>query len=593
MLVLGVIDSKPSTAAVLDGGRILSAVAEERLCRMKLASGVPRQAITEAIRLAGVAPREIEAVAVARRACSYEPEPIPWTGWFENQESLRTFRFDQVSASLAPLLGRFPWAWKAHHELKRLRSRERLKRLPGLLREEYGLRAPLSFHDHHLCHATSAYYTSGFEQALVVTLDGGGDAQSGSVYEGRGARLRKLAGVDSYHSLGNLYSYITTLCGFQAERHEGKITGLAAYGEPAYADLLRSFVEFRDGTIRYLVPMYYHSAIRKLRERLPADFRRADLAASIQLVFEEVGAAFVRHWLARTGLRSLALAGGCFGNVKFNQRLHELPEVDRIFVHPAMDDGGLCVGAGFAIQQLRGRMAAPPEIGPLPDVYLGPSYADPEIRAALAEAGLEGRRDAAIGETVGRLLSEGRVVARFHGRLEYGPRALGHRSILFQTTDPSVNDWLNQRLGRTEFMPFAPATLAERADECYRNLEGAEDPARFMTVTFDCSDAMKRRSPGVVHLDGTARQLVDAGTAPDLHAILVAYERLTGIPSLVNTSFNMHEEPIVCSPRDAVRAFRLGSLDYLAIGDHLVENPGATRERGRPDPAAARERPTA
>jgi carbamoyltransferase len=573
VLVLGVIDSKPSSAALLDGGRILAAVAEERLCRMKLANGVPRQAIAEAIRLAGVAPEDIEAVGVAQRACTYEPDPIPWTGWFEDQESLRTFRFDQMSASLAPLFGRFPWALKAHHALKRLRSRERLERLPLLLREAYGLRAPVSFHDHHFCHATSAYYTSGFDQALVVTLDGGGDGRSGSVYVGRGAGLRKLASVDSFHSLGNLYSYITTLCGFQAERHEGKITGLAAYGEPAYADMLRSLVEFRDGTIRYLVPMYYHSALRELRSRLPADFRHSDLAASMQLVFEEIGAAFIQHWLRKTGLRKLALAGGCFGNVKLNQRIHELPEVDRIFVHPAMDDGGLGVGAAFAVQQFRGRAAAPEEYGRLPHVYLGPSCDEGEIREALRGEGLETRHDPSIHETIGRLLSEGHVVARFHGRMEYGPRALGHRSILYQTIDPSVNDWLNERLARTEFMPFGPSTLAERASECYENIGGAEDPARFMTVTFDCTEAMKHRSPGVVHIDGTARpQLVDAGTAPDLHGILDAYYRRTGIPSLVNTSFNLHEEPIVCSPGDALRAFRLGNLDYLAIGDFLVEN---------------------
>jgi carbamoyltransferase len=319
--------------------------------------------------------------------------------------------------------------------------------------------------------------------------------------------------------------------------------------------------------------MYYYSAIRELRERLPPDSRRSDLAASIQLVFEEVGTAFVRHWLRKTGLGNLALAGGCFGNVKLNQRLHELPEVDRIFVHPAMDDGGLCVGAGFSVQELRKQAVAPAETSRLAGVYLGPSYGDDEIREALSDADLEPRRDPSIHETVARLLSEGYVVARFHGRMEYGPRALGHRSILFQTTDPTVNDWLNERLGRTEFMPFGPATLAERADECYLNLGGAEDPARFMTITFDCTDTMKQRSPGVVHTDGTARpQLVDASTAPDLHGILEAYYRRTGIPSLVNTSFNVHEEPIVCSPRDAVRAFRLGTLDYLAIGSYLVEN---------------------
>jgi carbamoyltransferase len=591
MLVLGVIDSKPSAAAVLDGTTILSAVAEERLCRMKLASGVPRRAIGEALAIAGVSAADVDAVAIAQRACTYQPEPSAWTGWFEDQQALGTYRFDRMSASLAPLVGRFEWARMAHHALKRLRSRERLHKLPALLRDAYGLRAPISFHDHHLCHAASAYFTSGCDEALVITLDGGGDAQSGSVYAGSGGRLSKLAGVDSYHSLGNLYSYITALCGFRAEKHEGKITGLAAYGEPVYADVLRELVAFRDGSIRYLVPMYYHSAIQTLRARLPEDAQRADLAASVQLVFEEIGCAFVAHWVRETGCRTLALAGGCFANVKFNQRLHELSGVDRIFVHPAMDDGGLCVGAGFVAQRLRGPIDAPGEIGPLPNVYLGPSYGEEQIREALREEGLEVRRDPDIHGSIAKHLAEGRVVARFEGRMEYGPRALGHRSILFQTTDPSVNDWLNDRLGRTEFMPFAPATLAEHAGTCYRNLEGAEDSARFMTVTFECTDAMKRQSPGVVHVDGTARpQLVDAETAPDLHGILTAYHRRTGIPSLVNTSFNMHEEPIVCSPRDAIRAFRLGNLDHLAIGSYLIEHSGIAGAAGSQARVASRGR---
>ncbi len=185
-----------------------------------------------------------------------------------------------------------------------------------------------------------------------------------------------------------------------------------------------------------------------------------------------------------------------------------------------------------------------------------------------------------IHEVIGRHLAAGKVVARFAGRLEYGPRALGARSILYQTTDPTVNDWLNQSLQRTEFMPFAPATLADQAHRCFEGLSGAEDPARFMTVTFNCTAEMRSRSPGVVHVDNTARpQLVDEGTSPDLYRIVSAYARSTGIPSVINTSFNMHEEPIVCTPEDAMRAFRLGGLDYLAIENYLVSQPAAASKR--------------
>jgi carbamoyltransferase len=577
MRVLGIIDSKPSTVAVLDGGRILSAVAEERLCRKKMATGMPRQAIDEALAIAGIGPRDIEHVAVAQKISVFEPEPKAWDGWFDGQVALKQTGFDRLGSTLAPLVGRFPLAWKAHHVIKSMIFRDRLKRLPALLRDEHGVSAPARFYDHHYCHATTAYYTGNFDEALVVTLDGGGDGLSGSVYVGRGGRLEKLDEVDSFNSLGNFYSYVTALCGFKAERHEGKITGLAAYGKPAYLETLRGFVEYREpGRIRYRVPMYHASALRRLRDRLPADFDRADLAASTQQLLEEVGVAFVRHWLRKTGLRNLAVAGGVFANVKFNQRLHDLEEVDNFFVHPAMDDGGLSVGSALALIAEERPAEASSLIGRLPNAYLGPEFSPAEIAAAVDGTGCEVREDPRIHETIAELLDRGHVVARFTGRMEYGPRALGNRSILYRADDPSVNDWLNERLQRTEFMPFAPATLTDQADRCFLRLDGARDPARFMTVTFDCTEEMKRQSPGVVHCDGTARpQLVDAETAPDLHGILAAYHRRTGVPSIVNTSFNMHEEPIVCTPADAVRAFRLGHLDYLAIGDVLVRHPEA------------------
>lgn len=577
MIILGVIDSKPSTAAVVVDGRIVAAISEERLCRMKMANGIPRQAIAWVLDAAGVSAAEIDGVAVAQRALRFQPEPLPWAGWFQDQdrEPAEKRLFDQLSSTLAPIAGRTPLAWRVHHKLKALLSRERLRKLPVLLHDAYGLSAPVRFYDHHYCHATSAYYTSNFERALVVTLDGGGDGRSGSVYVGENGRLRPLASLDSFNSLGNFYSYITALCGFKAEKHEGKITGLAALGQPLYADILRQFVRYQEpGQIRYTVPMYHRSALQRLAARLPADFDRAALAASAQLVLEEVGLAFVSYWLHQTGLRCLAVAGGVFSNVKFNQRLHELEQVDAFFVHPAMDDSGLAVGGALAA--CSGQPGSDPArlIQHLPNVYLGPAYTQAEIEQALHAFGYPLCYEPAIQEKIAALLAQGAVVARFTGRMEYGPRALGHRSILYQTTDPSVNDWLNKRLKRTEFMPFAPATLVEYAHDCYERLQGAEDSARFMTTTFDCTPAMRATSPGVVHVDGTARpQLVDAETAPDFYAILKAYHRLTGIPSLINTSFNMHEEPIVCSPEDALRSFQQGDLDYLAISNYLVAKP--------------------
>ncbi|MBE2197895.1 MAG: hypothetical protein IAE79_04745 [Anaerolinea sp.] len=576
MLVLGLIDSKPSAAAVLQDGRILSAIAEERLCRMKLSSGMPRAAIALVMAEAGVTATDIDQVAVAQNVSVFEPEPIPWKGWFDDGE-LKTRRFDQISAALAPVFGRFPIAWRAHHQLKRLRSRERRQLIPAMMRDTYGIQAPVTFYDHHYCHATTAYYTSGWEEALVVTLDGGGDGLSGSVYVGRNGRLQKLADVDSFNSLGNFYSYVTQLCGFKAEKHEGKVTGLAALGQPIYADILRQFIGYQaPGQIRYRVPMYHRSALRMLAERLPADFDRAHLAASVQLILEEVGAAFIQHWLRQTGLRRIAVAGGVFANVKFNQRVHELDEVDEIFIHPAMDDSGLSVGSALAAQAEQPGFDPTQMIRRLQNVYFGPAYSEEEIAQAIETSGCAASREPDIHRRIAELLADGHVVARFTGAMEYGPRALGHRTILYTTTDASVNDWLNENLRRTEFMPFAPATLIEYAHDCYEGLAGAEDPARFMTITFNCTPWMRQQSPGVVHVDGTARpQLIDPETAPDFYKILRAYHELTGIPSVINTSFNMHEEPIVCTPQDALRSFQQGNLAWLALGDWLVRHPTA------------------
>jgi len=575
MIVLGIIDSKPSSAAILKNGQILSAIAEERLCRMKMASGMPRQAIKQVMIDAGVSAKDIDVVAVAQRVSVFEPEPIPWNGWFNEKHAGKPRPFEKISGVLAPVAGRIPLAQKTHHQIKDIISRKRLAQIPELLAKEYDITAPVKYYDHHFCHVTSAYYTSNYDEALVVTLDGGGDGLSGSVYQGKNGQLSRLSAVDSFNSLGNFYSYITHLCGFKAESHEGKITGLAALGKPAYIEILREFVSYESpGQIQYTVPMYHRSALKQIASRLPDDFDKADLAASVQLLLEEIGIEFIRYWLQKTGIRSIAVAGGVFANVKFNQRVHELEEVDNFFVHPAMDDSGLAVGGAFAALVDESDVEPSHLLQRLKNVYFGTSYGDDEIRAAIESFGFEATYESEITDLVAKLLAEGHVVARFTGRMEYGPRALGHRSILYQTTDPSINDWLNAHLLRTEFMPFAPATLQEYADECYEGLDGARDSARYMTITFNCTEKMRSQSPGVVHVDGTARpQILDPDTAPDFYKITKAYYQLTGIPSLINTSFNMHGEPIVCTPEDALRSFSDGKLDYLAIGNWLVVNP--------------------
>ncbi len=391
MIVLGIIDSKPSTAAIVDNGHIVTAVSEERLCRMKMANGMPRQAIREMMRQANVGPTDIDSIAVAQNVLRFRPDPEPWDGWFQESSGTGNRWLYELGSTLAPLAGRAPVAWRAYHSIKRFSARDRLRRLPALLRDSYGITAPVRFYDHHFCHAASAYYTSNFQRALVITLDGGGDGRSGSVYLGENGQLQPLGSVDSFNSLGNLYSYVTVLCGFKAEKHEGKITGLAALGEPKYTEILAQMVRYEEpGSIRYATPMYYHSALRRITNRLPKNFDRADLAASAQKVVEDIGTQFISYWLRKTGVRNLAVAGGVFSNVKFNQKINELPEVNGFSIHPSMYDSGLAVGGALVAVAESPDTDPPSLVKRLPTVYLGPAYSNDAIRGAIEEADLAG-----------------------------------------------------------------------------------------------------------------------------------------------------------------------------------------------------------
>src|SRR5690606_22846186 len=429
------------------------------------------------------------------------------------------------------------------------------------------------FVDHHLCHVVSAYHTRGFGDALVCSVDGGGAGKSSSIYAALNGRLECLHETRAFDSLGNYYAYVTHMLGFRAMRHEGKVTGLAAHGQPRYVGVLRDFIDESRGTLVNRGGAVFGEAIRRLERRLPGDWTKEDLAASIQRHFEDVTRRYVGHWARQTGLRDVALAGGVFANVRVNEEIWGMPETSRVFVHPGMTDAGLPVGAALAAC-VPGVLDEPmtPDDTPLEHVYLGPSIDADSIDEVLARRRLTPEPlDRPLPDAIAGLLAEGYVVARAAGRMEYGPRALGNRTILYQPTDPAVNDWLNRNLRRTEFMPFAPAVLFAERERCFGDMTGAEHTAEFMTMTFHCTPWMREAMSGVVHLDGTARpQLVRQERNPEFHAILTAFRERTGLPGAINTSFNMHEEPIVCSADDAVRAFLDGQLDYLALGPQLI-----------------------
>jgi carbamoyltransferase len=578
MVILGIHDSIDSGAAIIQDGKVLAAMGEERSSRQKLAYGFPRSAIATVMKIAAVEPREVNFVAVATKDNYLVNEIVPFKGWFETRPGLIRPLFLALGSKVSPLAARFPSLESSYYSLRYPVFAKRRRRIPEILQNEFGLSCPVSFIDHHFAHACSAYYSSDYENATVVTLDGGGDGLSSQVYAVRHGDFQKLNEITSLNSIGNFYSYVTYISGFKTHRHEGKITGLAAYGKPRYLEAFRSLITVKDGMISNTSKLFGSSAMNQIRALIPQDFNKADLAASIQQHLEEVAVAYVKYWLERTKLRDLALAGGVFANVKLNQKLHELENVRSLRIHPAMGDDGIAVGAALGIYygQQPPCKQKPKIERCLDHVYLGPEFSENEIKQNLERYGLSYTVHKNIEGKVAQLLSEGHVVARFNGRMEYGPRALGNRSILYQTTDSSVNEWLNQNLKRTEFMPFAPSTLAEYANQSYVNVDGASEAAKFMTITFECTDWMKEHCPGVVHVDGTARpQLVRKEDNPSYYKIIEEYRKITGLPSIINTSFNIHEEPIVCTPEDAIRAFKTGHLDYLAIGNFLVENPQA------------------
>ena len=572
MIILGIADSITSGATMVADGKVLAAVSEERLNRQKMAMGFPRQSIAAVLKIASLEMKDVDHVVVATNSLFWRPEPNKLEDYFRKPKEMRRDLFLSAGSFFAKLTNGHHLSRKVYYELKALLTRNRKAKIRQRLAKEWGYQGEVSFLDHHLAHCASAYFTSGMEQATVISLDGAGDGCSSQVYRVDNGKFKLLHKLDSYDSVGNYYAYVTHLCGFHAHKHEGKITGLAAYGHPTYIELLKRYIQYKNGNIHNIGRCFDWSAIRKLEKELGPTFSLEDLAASIQWILEDVATQYVRYWVTRSGISNVALAGGVAANVKLNQRIHALPEVNRTFIHPGMGDEGLATGAAlFKCFQLCERDHQPFDRNPISHVYWGPQFSNREVERALESFGMPYTYHEDIESQVAGLLANEKIVARFAGRMEYGPRALGNRSILYHSMDKSVNNWLNKRLKRTEFMPFAPVTPKEYAQQSYTGLAGAELPAKFMTITTDCTAEMAAHCPAVVHIDGTARpQVVAEEDNPRYYRIVEEYRKITGIPSLINTSFNMHEEPIVCSPHDALRAFRDGALDYLAIENFLV-----------------------
>lgn len=575
MIVLGINqDRYDSGATLVDGNRILFAANEERYTRRKTQGGLPLQTINAAFDLSGVEMQDVDAICVAGLMTPPLPVrvfPKLHQVFFEGhakagQQPGLTARLVDFVQNNTPL---------AHTSRKSILRRFSQWLLPFAVRRTLPkpLRGkPIHFVEHHLAHAASAWHLSDMDDALCITADGMGDGLSMTVSRCSANGIERLWSASSRDSLGQLFEMVTESLGFIPCRHEGKVMGLAAHGDPSKVAEADPFT-LDAGGLRYNGP----AGIRGVRwlKSFSSNYSREDIAAWVQQILERHAASIAERWLAETGLNRLVVAGGIFANVKLNQRLSELTSVNDLFVCPNMGDGGLSLGAicnTFDIKPV-----------PLNDVFLGDKINSGEIELVLKTHQLHYEKCDDIERRTAELLAEGKIVARCRGRMEWGPRALGNRSVLASTNQPDVAERLNRLLQRSDFMPFAPAVLDETADKYFTGLAKARHAAQFMTVCFNATDHMQNMHPAVTHVDATVRpQLVTRQHNPTFHHLLTEYEKLSKSGIVLNTSFNIHEEPIVRTAMQAVNSFLQAGLDYLALESYLIASPAGSGDETQP-----------
>lgn len=558
----------PSAALVVDG-EVVAAIEQERLSRRKHAPReLPVEAARACLEIGGLRPEQVDVVA------------YPW--------SARALRANRL-AYARRIAGRRPRKALQALSSGRRKRRQREGKLAPTLRAlgvDSG-RTEIEHVEHHLAHAAASVHASGFRDCAVASLDGVGELTTclfGSVRDGRIETLREIQRPDS---LGLFYAAVTDYLGFEVNDGEYKVMGMAPYGDPSRADL-SDLLTWRDGDLRLDLDYLWSPKAkrwrrdrtfgRKLVERFgpPREGDEVDepyvhIAAAAQKLLEEAAIHLVEHHLGAELERSrrLCLTGGVALNVVLNRRLMKHPLVDEVFVPPSPGDAGTSLGAATYASARRGE-----PVPPLAHAYWGPSWSGDAIAGELDELRIPYERLEDPAARAAELLAEGEIVAWFQGRMEWGPRALGNRSILGHPGRRGTADDINARIKyRERWRPFCPSVLEEHA----REFLGSKHPSPFMTLSFDLPPASRERAPEVVHVDGTARpQVVSRAANPRYHRLLQEFERRTGLPCVINTSLNRRGEPMVCSPRDALAMFYGSGLEHLVLEDvHVAKRPRA------------------
>ncbi len=575
-----------ASAAIVADGRLLAAVEEERLNRVKYAAGLPARAIQYCLDQAGVKLSEVDHIA------------IPRDPWARLPTKLRfAMRMPKFALDRARVMRRFAGI------------NEDLASAFEIPVEK--IRAQFHRIEHHTAHLASAYFVSPFERAAVLSADGLGDFASSMWALGEGPRMQPLGEITFPHSLGMYYTALTQYIGFWKFGDEYKVMGLAAYGEPEFLDEFRRIV-YADGPLSFRLGLKYFTHQRQgaemswreadrtpvlgrlfseyLEKRLgparkaeePLEQRHRNMAASMQAAIEEVLAA---HWSAlaqKTGEKSLCLAGGVAFNCVANGKIFDHSPFERVYVQPAAGDAGLSVGAAFAVNhQVLGRAARIRDgscrVGTA-ILAAGNSRRRGKCRRENDDLQIAQLEEAALLQATARHIADGKVLGWFQGRVEWGPRALGQRSILADPRRPEMKEVLNRRIKHREtFRPFAPSIIEEATGEFFEK----QHPSPFMTFAYKVRPEKRAVIPAPTHVDGTARlQTVSRSANPLYWKLIRAFGDLTGVPVVLNTSFN-DNEPIVCRPEEALDCFARTQMDVLVMGNFILENKSAAADATR------------
>jgi len=547
-----------AAAAIIRDGQIVAAAQEERFTRLKHDAEFPVHAINYCLRQAGISVGELD-----------------YVGFYDKP-------FIKFERLLYTYLATFPRSLPSFLKAMPVWLKDKLW-IPQLIRNELDYDGPILFSEHHQSHAASTFLVSPFQEAAILTIDGVGEWETTTYGVGEGTTIRLLKRIHFPHSLGLLYSAFTYYLGFKVNSAEYKVMGLAPYGEPVYYDVIMNELirPKKDGSYKMNMKYFgYDYGLTMTNGKFDGFFGRPrrepessmeqfhkDVAASIQKVTDELMVRMASHLYEETKMKNLCLAGGVALNCVANSKILERTPFEYIFIQPAAGDAGGAVGVAYHIYN---SLLKKERTFVWHDAFLGPEFSESEIQEYLDGLGIEyvlyGREEL-LRETA-RLIAEQHVVGWFQGRMEWGPRALGNRSILADARNPENQSRVNLKIKfRESFRPFAPAVLMERSAEYF----DLDRPSPYMLLTAQVREE-KRHIPSVTHVDGSARlQTVAREENPMFYDLIREFERQTGCPILINTSFNVRGEPIVCTPHDAFKCFMRTDMDFLVMGNTVVD----------------------